>query len=1258
GPVLSVSSTSGGSVTDPGEGSFQYDDGTVVSIRAAAANNYYFVNWTGTAVSAGKVANPNDAVTTVTVDSGYTLRANFATTDLYTLTVSATDGGSVTRSPDHASYNYGDTVTLQAVADAGYAFTGWSGDLSGSSNPVTVVMDSDKSVTAGFTAHTHTPQALPISVGDSWHYFKGTSEPPANWNDPGFNDGAWLEGPTGIGYSDDVTYPTVINDMAGGGYASVYFRRTFDIADLSSIAGLELGLQYDDGFIAYINGQEIARSSNMTQSFYAHNDYIGSGHDELEPEAVFAVDTSSLVSGENVIAIQIHNTRSTSSDACIVPRLVEVSATDTYTLDISAVNGSVTRTPDKTTYNSGDAVTLHAVADTGYEFTGWSGDLSGSTNPVTIVMDSDKSVAANFDYVVQTYTISASAGSGGSISPSGTVTVNDGADQSFAITADSGYSVSNVVVDGSSVGSVTGYMFTNVAADHTIAASFAINSYSLTTAAVNGSIVRSPDQTSYNHGDTVMLQAVADDGYTFTGWSGDVSGSANPVSIVMDSDKSVSAGFAVDQYALTISSSGGGSVTGPGEGSFQYDNGTNVPIQATADNGQHFTSWTGTAVNAGKVANPNAAGTTVMVDASYTLRANFSQQDADAPTVTGLSPADGSIQAPLNCLIVLHITDAGAGVDAETVEITLDGDVIYTGDTADYSSAAGICRRVGDPADYTYAYQSDQLFDYDQITTVTVNAADLASNVMDEQSYAFRTEMRSFGQNKQVDSGLRLDSDEAATVCDSRGNIWVVWHAGRRIGRRDIYVGKLAAGADVFETSVRLTSDKADQANPAIALGADDRLYVVWQDNRRGNWDIYGMTSADGTNWSVEQRIADSDDEQNYNQVNPAMVVDSSSAGDRAYVVWQDDRAGNHDIYLAKSGDGFVTNAVTQVTSNSADQTSPAVAVDSFGTVHVIWADGRNPSNGTDIYGASSGTWTNVPVVRKAADQSGPVVAAERGSSMLHILWVDQSSGDSDIYYGSSAGLPGSPLTGINLIDDSLGAEQLSPTVAVIGTGSDAKVFACWRDERNLSTGGDMDLYMVQTNSGSGTNVFVGDGGANSDQTGPATGIDQYGHPYVVWTDDRARRTHIYYAGSACTEPDALVSGLITASSGGTVGTADLQSITSVDDVSVAVPAEACPYDVTVSITKVVNPHDFTQPFLNGYEFSPRGPEFSSPVTMTIPYAVSGISGTPTAYWYNPVTGTLSQQEMDNIEVIELTSSLHALRFTTTRLALYYAVLE
>ncbi|MHC4120774.1 MAG: InlB B-repeat-containing protein, partial [Planctomycetota bacterium] len=755
--------------------------------------------------------------------------------------------------------------------------------------------------------------------------------------------------------------------------------------------------------------------------------------------------------------------------------------------------------------------------------------------------------------------------------------------------------------------------------------------------------------------------AVPDTGYSFTNWSGDLTGSTNPVDIVMDSDKSITANFAQDQHILTISSSTGGSVVDPGEGSFEYDDGTSVPIQAAPDDNYNFVNWTGTAVDAGKVANPSAAATAVTVDAAYTLRANFAQQDTDATTLVGLSPADGAIQVPLSSLIVLHITDANSGVDGDSVEITLDGATVYAGDTPEYQGATGICRRVGTPADYTYAYQSDQSFDFDQLKTVTVNATDLASNVMDEQSYSFTTQMRSFGQNKQVSSGLSrsLSSSEAATVCDSYGNIWAVWHAGRQTSGGDIYVGKLAAGADVFETSVRLTSDKATQANPAIALGADDRLYVVWQDNRRGDWDIYGTTSADGTNWSVEQRIADSDDNQNYNQINPAIAVDGHSSNDNAYVVWQDDRAGNQDIYLAESSDGFVTNAITQITSHTSEQTSPAVAVNSSGNVYVLWTDARNAANGTDIYGASGSPWTNVPIVGKAGNQSNPEIAIESAGSVLHMLWVDQASGNSDIYYAFSTGLPSSPLIGSNLIDDSLGTEQLSPTIAVSGTGSEAKVFACWQDERNLSGGtGDADLYMVQTNSGSGTNVFVGDGGASSDQTGPAMGIDQDGHPYLVWTDDRSKRTHIYYAGSAYTEPNVLVSGLITASSGGTVGAADLQSITSIDDVSIAIPAGACPYDVTVSMARVGRPHDFTQSFLNGFEFGPSDLEFNSPVTIMIPYAVPGISGTPAAYWYNSLTGTLSQQEMDNIEIIELTSILHVLRFTTTRLALYYAVLE
>ena len=72
----------------------------------------------------------------------------------------------------------------------------------------------------------------------------------------------------------------------------------------------------------------------------------------------------------------------------------------------------------------------------------------------------------------------------------------------------------------------------------------------------------------------------------------------------------------------------------------------------------------------------------------------YNNGQTESPTVTGFSPAADSIQAPLNSLIVLHVTDAGMGVDADTVTIELDGITIYTGDSSTYSSTAGTCRRV------------------------------------------------------------------------------------------------------------------------------------------------------------------------------------------------------------------------------------------------------------------------------------------------------------------------------------------------------------------------------------------------------------------------------------------------------------------------------------------------------------------------------------------------------------------------------------
>src|SRR5439155_1380754 len=95
-------------------------------------------------------------------------------------------------------------------------------------------------------------------------------------------------------------------------------------------------------------------------------------------------------------------------------------------------------------------------------------------------------ISASFS-IIQ-YTITASAGANGSISPNGFVTVDYGSNQTFKITPDTGYQVAEVIVDNVSVGATTSYTFFNVTTDHTISASFTIIQYTISASAgPNGS---------------------------------------------------------------------------------------------------------------------------------------------------------------------------------------------------------------------------------------------------------------------------------------------------------------------------------------------------------------------------------------------------------------------------------------------------------------------------------------------------------------------------------------------------------------------------------------------------------------------------------------------------------------------------------------------------------------------------------------------------------------------------------------------------
>ena len=155
--TLTISSTSGGWVTTPGEGQFQYDDGDEVEVEAEPEANYHFVSWTGTAVGAGKVEDPNSADTTVTVDGNYTLKANFEI-DQRTLTISSTIGGSVTTPGEGVFYyDHGSNVPIVAQAETNYSFASWSGtavDDGKVAQPdnasTTVTVDADYTLQANF----------------------------------------------------------------------------------------------------------------------------------------------------------------------------------------------------------------------------------------------------------------------------------------------------------------------------------------------------------------------------------------------------------------------------------------------------------------------------------------------------------------------------------------------------------------------------------------------------------------------------------------------------------------------------------------------------------------------------------------------------------------------------------------------------------------------------------------------------------------------------------------------------------------------------------------------------------------------------------------------------------------------------------------------------------------------------------------------------------------------------------------------------
>ena len=154
--TLTISSTTGGSVTTPGEGAFTIQEDTVVTLVANPTNGYRFVNWTG---NVGTITNASAASTTITMNDDYSIVANFEAIppDQYSVAISSSTGGSVT-TPGEGTFAYaiGSVVDLVAMPSTGYRFVNWTGSVGTVANvnasSTTIAMNGNYSITANFEA--------------------------------------------------------------------------------------------------------------------------------------------------------------------------------------------------------------------------------------------------------------------------------------------------------------------------------------------------------------------------------------------------------------------------------------------------------------------------------------------------------------------------------------------------------------------------------------------------------------------------------------------------------------------------------------------------------------------------------------------------------------------------------------------------------------------------------------------------------------------------------------------------------------------------------------------------------------------------------------------------------------------------------------------------------------------------------------------------------------------------------------------------
>jgi uncharacterized repeat protein (TIGR02543 family) len=348
--------------------------GATVTLTATPATGYTFSGWGG---NASGTTNP----LTVTMNANKTISATFVAATTYTLTVTVSGGvgGTVTKNPSKASYTAGESVVLTPVPAAGYVFHHWAGDATGTAKPITVVMDSNKSITAFFApAPTYT---LTVTVS-------------------GGVGGTVTKNPSKASYTAGETVTLTANPATG--YAFSYWSG--DQIGITSPVTITM----DSNKTIYAHFKELTKytlsvyvsggggsrvTKSPAQSYYYEGQTVTLTAD---PAAGYVFD---YWSGDH-IGVSPSFTITMDSDKSIYAHF---KALPRYTLTVTIVNGgssTVTKSPNQTDYYQGQTVTLTMHEASGYTFLYWGEDGGGAiTSSITVTMNGNKTIKAYFRHI-------------------------------------------------------------------------------------------------------------------------------------------------------------------------------------------------------------------------------------------------------------------------------------------------------------------------------------------------------------------------------------------------------------------------------------------------------------------------------------------------------------------------------------------------------------------------------------------------------------------------------------------------------------------------------------------------------------------------------------------------------------------------------------------------------------------------------------------------------------------------------------------